>query len=54
MPKNALEVTLVPNNLSFLKILNFVQSFGEFKVSLADGSLGSSQSESSSWKKSKE
>jgi hypothetical protein len=36
--KNASEVTLVPKNIFFLKILNFVQSFVECKVSLADGS----------------
>jgi hypothetical protein len=36
--KNASEVTLVPKNI-FLQILNFVQSFVECKVSLADGSL---------------
>ncbi len=35
--KNALEVTLVPKNIFFLKILNLVQSFVECKVSLADG-----------------
>jgi hypothetical protein len=38
MLKNASEVTLVPKNDFFsLKILNFVQSFVECKVSLADG-----------------
>jgi hypothetical protein len=37
MPKNASEVTLVPENIFFLKILNFVQSFVEWKVSLVDG-----------------
>jgi hypothetical protein len=37
MLKNASEVTLVPKNILFLKILNlFVQSFAECKVSLAD------------------
>jgi hypothetical protein len=36
MLKNASEVTLVPNNILFLKFLNFVQSFVECKVSLAD------------------
>jgi hypothetical protein len=35
--KNASEVTLVPKNIFFLKILNLVQSFVECKVSLADG-----------------
>ncbi len=29
--------TLVPENIFSLKILNFVQSFVECKVSLADG-----------------
>jgi hypothetical protein len=37
MLTNASEVTLVPNDLFFLKILNFLQSFVECKVSLADG-----------------
>jgi hypothetical protein len=37
MLKNASEVTLVPKNIFFLKILNFMQSFVECKVSLADG-----------------
>ncbi len=37
MIKNASEVTLVPKNIFMLKILNFVQSFVECKVSLADG-----------------
>ncbi len=37
MLENASEVTLVPKNIFFLKILNFVQSFVEWKVSLADG-----------------
>jgi hypothetical protein len=37
MLKNAPEATLVPKNVLFLKILNFVQSFVESKVSLADG-----------------
>jgi hypothetical protein len=31
------EVTLVPKNIFFLKMLDFVQSFVECKVSLADG-----------------
>ncbi len=35
--KNASEVTLVPENIFSLKILNLVQSFVECKVSLADG-----------------
>jgi hypothetical protein len=35
--KNASEVTFVPKNIFFLKILNLVQSFVECKVSLADG-----------------
>jgi hypothetical protein len=39
MLKNASAVTLVPKNIFFLKILNFVQSFVECKVSLADGSF---------------
>jgi hypothetical protein len=37
MRGNAAEVTLVPRNIFFLKTLNFVQSFVECKVSLADG-----------------
>jgi hypothetical protein len=37
MLKNASEKILVPKNIIFLKILNFVQSFVECKVSLADG-----------------
>jgi hypothetical protein len=37
MLKNVSEVALVTKNIFFLKILNFVQSFGECKVSLADG-----------------
>jgi hypothetical protein len=37
MLKNASEVTFVPKNIFFLKILNQVQSFVECKVSLADG-----------------
>jgi hypothetical protein len=37
MLKNASEVTLVPKDIHFLKILNFVQSFVECKVSLSDG-----------------
>jgi hypothetical protein len=40
MLKNASEVTLVTKKKNFfLKILNFVQSFVECKVSLADGIL---------------
>jgi hypothetical protein len=35
--KNASEVTLVPKKIFSLKILKFVQSFVECKVSLADG-----------------
>jgi hypothetical protein len=37
MLKNASEVTFVPKNIFFLKILNFVSSFMECKVSVADG-----------------
>jgi hypothetical protein len=37
MLKNVSEVTLVTKNIFSLKILNFVQSFVECKVSLADG-----------------
>jgi hypothetical protein len=37
--KNVSEVTLVTNNIFFLKILNFVVSFVECKVSLADGNF---------------
>ncbi len=37
MLKNASEVTLVPKNIFFLKIVNIVESFVECKVSLADG-----------------
>ncbi len=38
MLKNASEVTLVPKKIFFLlKDLNFLQSFVEYKVSLADG-----------------
>jgi hypothetical protein len=37
MLKNVSEVILVTKNMFFLKILNFVQSFVEGKVSLADG-----------------
>jgi hypothetical protein len=37
MLKNVAEATLVTKNILFLKILPFVQSFLEFKVSLADG-----------------
>ncbi len=40
MLKNVSEVTVVPKDNFFLKILNFVQSFVECKVSLADGILG--------------
>jgi hypothetical protein len=36
---NASEVTLVPKNKFFLKILNIVQSFLDCKVSRADGNL---------------
>jgi hypothetical protein len=43
MLKNASEVTVVPKIFFFLKILNFVQSFVECKVSLADGNLKWSQ-----------
>jgi hypothetical protein len=39
MLQNPSEVTLVPKNVFFLKILNFVQIFVECKVSLADGTL---------------
>ncbi len=39
MLKNAAEVTLVPKNIFFLKSLDFVQSFVECKVILADGTL---------------
>ncbi len=39
MLKNASEVTLLPKNIVFLKILNFVQSFVKDKVSLADGTF---------------
>ncbi len=39
MPKTASEVTLLPKNIFSLKILNFVQSFVERKVSLADGTF---------------
>ncbi len=39
MLKNASEETLVPNNIFFLKLLNFVQSFVECKVSLVDGNV---------------
>jgi hypothetical protein len=39
MLKNASGVTLVPKNIFILKILNFVQSFVECEVSLADGTL---------------
>jgi hypothetical protein len=37
MLKNVSKVILVTKNIFFLKILNFVQSFVECKVSLADG-----------------
>jgi hypothetical protein len=37
MLKNASEVTLKPEIIFFQKMLNFVQSFVECKVSLADG-----------------
>jgi hypothetical protein len=37
MLENVSEVTLVTKNIFFLKILNFVQSFVECEVSLADG-----------------
>jgi hypothetical protein len=36
--KNASVVTVVPKNIFSPRILNFVQSFVECKVSLADGS----------------
>jgi hypothetical protein len=39
MLKNVSEVILVTKNIFFLKILNFVQSFVECNVSLADGTL---------------
>jgi hypothetical protein len=39
MLENVSEVTSVNKNIFFLKILNFVQSFVECKVSLADGSF---------------
>jgi iron only hydrogenase large subunit-like protein len=39
MLKNVSEVILVTKNIFFLKILNFVQSFVECKVSLADGTV---------------
>jgi hypothetical protein len=39
MLKNASDVILVPKNIFFLTILNFVQSFVECKVSLADGTF---------------
>jgi hypothetical protein len=35
--KNASEVTFIRKNISFLKIVNFVKSSVECKVSLADG-----------------
>jgi hypothetical protein len=37
MLKDASDVTLEPKEFFFLKILNFVQSFVECEVSLADG-----------------
>jgi hypothetical protein len=37
--KNASEVTQIPKNMFLLKILKFVQSFAECKVSLADGTF---------------
>jgi hypothetical protein len=37
MLKNASDVTSVPKNIFSLKMLNFVQSFVECKVRLADG-----------------
>jgi hypothetical protein len=37
MLENASGVTLVPKNIFFLKILNFVQSFVGCEVSPADG-----------------
>ncbi len=45
MFKNASEVTLAPKKILFLKILNFVQSFVECKVSLADGSMSTDRVE---------
>jgi hypothetical protein len=39
MLKNVSEVTLVTKIFFFPKILNFVHSFVECKVSLADGTL---------------
>jgi hypothetical protein len=39
MLKNASEGNLNTKNIFFLKILNFVQSFVQCKVSLADGTL---------------
>jgi hypothetical protein len=39
MLKNASEVTLVPKNIFFLRILNLMQSFVECKVNLADGTF---------------
>jgi hypothetical protein len=39
MLKNVSEVTFVTKNIFFQKILNFVQSFMECKVSLADGTI---------------
>jgi hypothetical protein len=39
MPKNASEVTLVPKIYFFLTILNFVQSYVECEVILADGTV---------------
>jgi hypothetical protein len=40
MLKNASEVTLVPKNFPPLKILNVVQSFIEYKVSVAEVFMG--------------
>jgi hypothetical protein len=40
MLQNASEGILVPKDIFFLKILNFVQSFVDCKVSLADGNHG--------------
>jgi hypothetical protein len=39
MLENASEVTLVQKSIFFLDIFNFVQSFVECKVSLADGTF---------------
>jgi hypothetical protein len=40
MLKNVSELTFVPTNIFFLRILKLVQSFVECKVSLADGNMG--------------